>query len=645
MSKTSEIARIKCQYGLWPSVLSPKSMAGGKRFLEVQWDSDGRTLLWVEGQSDQTALFCVDWTTADAPRQLTSDLPVRAKVGYGGGDFTASHGVAVFAEGTSGRLYSQKLASGAAAPLSPPFGAAASPVVSPDGRFVAYVHHDKENVDRLIVADMGGQQWPQVFASGHDFYAQLRFSLDGRRLAFIAWDHPQMPWDGAYLYLADVVQVEGGLPILKNLKRIAGSTDTSVAQPEFSRDGKTVVFISDASGFGQLHVHDIASGRNQQLTRVEGAVFGAPNWIQGQRTFGLLGDGKSAVAAVNQSGFVRLHTVDLTTGAAVPIASLRSYSAVSQVTLDSSGERIAFFGSSPEISGRLVAASVARDFADVRIVARVRGETLSPGDLAKPEAISWESADGEMAHGLFYLPASNLYAPASSGSRPPLIVIVHGGPTSQFYAGYSPDALFFTTRGYGVLYVNHRGSTGYGRAYMLKQRGAWGKVDVEDSVAGADYLGRIGRIDRSRAVIMGGSAGGYTVLQTMVDQPEAFAAGISLYGIANQFSLAADTHKFEARYTDSLLGPLPEAAALYRERSPVFHAAKIKRPLAVFQGTEDKVVPQNQSDMIVKAVQRLGIPHVYHLYPGEGHGFRKAETIEHYYGAIDAFLKENVILS
>jgi dipeptidyl aminopeptidase/acylaminoacyl peptidase len=226
---------------------------------------------------------------------------------------------------------------------------------------------------------------------------------------------------------------------------------------------------------------------------------------------------------------------------------------------------------------------------------------------------------------------------------PPLVVIVQGGPTSQARAGRSAQTLFFTTRGYAVLLVNHRGSTGYGRKYMLKQRGRWGLVDVEDCVSGAKYLAEQGKIDGQRTVIMGGSAGGYTVLQTMVDAPEAFTAGICLYGIANQFTLVADTHKFEERYSDKLLGSLPEAAELYRQRSPLFHAGKIKRPLAIFQGDKDKVVPKDQSDVMVKALQRNGTPCVYHVYEGEGHGFRKAETIEHFYKAIDSFLKENVI--
>jgi dipeptidyl aminopeptidase/acylaminoacyl peptidase len=276
------------------------------------------------------------------------------------------------------------------------------------------------------------------------------------------------------------------------------------------------------------------------------------------------------------------------------------------------------------------------------VVARSSGETIPAAMLARCEAISWPSAGGATAHGLLYRPASDEF---EGIGRPPLIVSVHGGPTSHVRAGYRGEAQFLATRGYAVLYVNYRGSTGYGREYMLELRGNWGICDVEDSVSGARHLVETGAVDPERLVIMGGSAGGFTVLQTMVDQPEVFTAGVSLFGVSDQFHLAAETHKFESRYTDSLIGPLPEAAALYRERSPGFHAAKIRRPLAVFQGDIDRVVPKAQSDLVVEALRRSGTPHVYHVYQDEGHGWRKRETIEHYYTALDQFLKKYVLFS
>jgi dipeptidyl aminopeptidase/acylaminoacyl peptidase len=250
--------------------------------------------------------------------------------------------------------------------------------------------------------------------------------------------------------------------------------------------------------------------------------------------------------------------------------------------------------------------------------------------------------DGEQVHGLFFPP----HNPAFEGSGvPPLIVTIHGGPTSQVKANFNPRAQFFATRGYAVLEVNYRGSTGYGRPYWEALNGMWGVYDVEDAVSGVRHLADQGLVDGSRAVIMGGSAGGFTVLQALVDHPGFFTAAVCLYGVSNQFTLAAETHKFEARYSDKLLGPLPEAADLYRQRSPIFHADRIQDPVIVFQGEDDQVVPRAQSDEIVASLERRGVPHEYHLYPGEGHGFRKTETIEHYYNAVDRFLKQYVIFA
>lgn len=624
------------QYGLWPSAVSPKSMATGKKFVDLAWDQDEHTLVWLESRSGQGTLFAIDADQTDAPRDLTGDLNVRAHVGYGGGDFTVAHGFAYFADGASGRLLRVRVAGGAPSPVTPPFGSAAAPRVTPDGRFVAYVHHDQARTDRLAVVDAQGRYWPQILAEGHDFYAWVRWSPDGRRLAFVAWDHPNMPWEGCRLYLASVNIPHGsGLPTLAPPKLIAGGSQVSIFQPEFTPDGRSLLYVSDESGFGQLHALDLNSGKSTKLTSTQGAEYGQPAWTQEQRSYAVLGNGE-IVAAVNKRGFVRLHALMTDAFEAELLDPLSVYTDVAQPVAQ--GSRLAFFGSSPTVSQRLVVHDFAKDKS--RIVARQGPDMLAEGDLAHAVALTWRSAGLEEAHGLFYAPANSRY---SGIGRPPLIVIIHGGPTAQARAGFKMEAQFFASRGYAVLYVNHRGSSGYGREYMLKLRGKWGQVDVEDAVSGARHLVDAGKVDPGRMVIMGGSAGGYTVLQTLVDEPEAFQAGIVEYGIANQFTLVADTHKFEERYSDFLLGPLPDTAKLYRQRSPLFHAAKIRRPLALFQGAKDQVVPPSQAESIVKALQRAGTPHIYHLYEGEGHGFRKAETLEHFYTTVDAFLREHVI--
>ena len=358
------------------------------------------------------------------------------------------------------------------------------------------------------------------------------------------------------------------------------------------------------------------------------------------RTYALTHDGRFLLADRNRQGFHTLVRVDLASGEEQTVEALGEYSDISGLQASPAGDRVVLVASAPTIPPRVVEHDFARG--QTRVLARSTAENVPPEALSRCDAVSWKSPDGEDAYGLFFPPASGRF---ESAGKPPLVVLVHGGPTSQVPAGWRSDIQFFATRGYGVLALNYRGSTGYGRRYMLKLRGNWGVADVEDAADGVRYLAQSGRIDPERAVIFGGSAGGFTVLETMAQKPDVFRAGICLYGVADQFHLAAQTHKFEARYLDSLLGPLPEAAAIYRERSPVFHAERIRRPLAIFQGADDHVVPRRQAELIVEALKRNGTPHLYHVYEGEGHGWRKRETIEHFYRTVDEFLRRHVLFS
>lgn len=630
--------KIARQYGLWDSPITPKGLAESLRLNSVVYDSDGKTLVWHEGRSGRGVIIA-ESSQNDAPRDLTSDLSVRAEVGYGGGDFTVHGGFAYFAVHKDGRLFRQPITAGPATPITPKFGSAASPVVSPDGRFVAYVHYDGEKTDVLGIVDAEGQRWPQVFTSGYDFYMQPRWSPDGKRFAWIAWDFPNMPWDGTKLCVADVIEAGDGLPRLGEPRVIAGGDDVTIFQPEFTRDGKRILYVSDETGWGRLRATDLDSGESNWLTP-DGVELGWPAWAQDMRTYAVLGDGRFAVAAIGDRGFQRLHRVDLQSGGTELIAELGDYSEISTVEATADSSRFAFIGSGPKTPKRIVEFDLASQ--TTRTVARSSGETVRSEALAACKPVAWPTSDSETAHGLFYEPASDRF---TSTGKPPVVLLIHGGPTGQSVAGWNSNAQFFATRGYAVLVVNYRGSTGYGREYMLRLRGNWGICDVEDSLSGVRYLAKQNLIDPDRTVIMGGSAGGFTVLQTLSQRPDSFTAGVSLYGVANQFHLASDTHKFETRYLDTMIGPLPDDAQKYYDRSPEYYADRIKRPLAVYQGEIDKVVPKAQSDAIVEALKRSGTPHIYHCYEGEGHGWRKRETIEHFYSSVDAFLREHVIFS
>lgn len=625
------------QFGLWDSPIRPEVLAQGLRLSDVAWDSDGETLVWMEGRSDRGVLVCA--RPGEAPRDLTTDLSVRAQVGYGGGDFTVAGGYVYFAALT-GRLYRQPLEPGPAIPLTPEFGNAAAPTVSPDGRWLLFVHH-YEGADGLAVVDVPGKRWPQKLVFDDDFYMQPRWHPDGTKIAWVSWNHPQMPWDGTMLKLATLKADGAGSPTVTDVQTVAGREDVAIFQPEFSPDGRYLAYVSDETGWGNLYLYDLAQDRHQALTADE-AEIGYPAWIQGFRTYGFSPDGATLYYLCNRSGARRLWAYSLSEGTARQVASgLSAYTWLDQIAVSPHRETLAFVASSGAIPARVITWDVG-DGSPLRVWKRSTAENVPPRDLSTPRSLAWQAADGTEVHGLYYPPHSNAF---ESAGLPPAIVLIHGGPTSQSTARYDAQAQFFATRGYAVLQVNYRGSTGYGRAYMTALRGNWGLYDVEDAVGGARYLAEAGLADPGKLVIMGGSAGGYTVLQSLVTHPGFFKAGVCLYGVSNLFTLAADTHKFEERYLDSMVGPLPEASARYRERSPIFAADRIVDPMAVFQGEIDRVVPKEQSDEIVASLRARGVPHVYHVYKGEGHGWRKSETIEDFYRRVDAFLRQYVLFA
>ncbi|MCC7366018.1 MAG: S9 family peptidase [Dehalococcoidia bacterium] len=624
-------------FGLWESPLSARSLANVIRLSDPAWDTDGRTIGWVEGRSDRGVLVVQDHAEGGAPRDLTPpELSVRAFVGYGGGDMTLSHGAAYFVGQADQRIYRQELAGGPARPITPAFGAASTPTVSPDGRWLVYVS-TYEDVDALAIVDTEGRRWPQRIATGRDFYMQPDWHPAGDRLAWVEWDHPNMPWDGTETKLANVVFPEGGLPQLAGATTIAGGASTATYQPIFTRDGAAMLYVSDETGWGHVYRRDLATGETRRISSGEGE-FGEPAWNQGMR--------RITVTPAGRVTGVRTRLAFDTLTVAEPGGELADrpdlhpgYTAIGLPVASPADERIAFFGGSGQQTARLVVADLEAPGAP-RVLRRASGETVPAAALSAPQAVDWQSFDGELAHGLYYPPASARF---EAEGAPPLVVVIHGGPTSMVAAAWNAYAQFFATRGYAVLLPNYRGSTGYGREYMLKLRHSWGVYDVQDAKYGAEAMAARGLADRRRLVIFGGSAGGYTVLQSLVDEPGFYRAAVCMFGISNQFTLVADTHKFEARYSDSLLGELPGAAARYRDRSPLFHASKIQDPVAVFQGEIDRVVPREQSDAIVGSLRARGVPHEYHLYEGEGHGWRKTETIEAFYTAVERFLRQYVI--
>jgi len=677
----------KGPYGWWRSEMSPRMMAEEIRLSEVAWSPAGDRLIWLEGRSGKNVLVAA--TDDGAPCDLTVDGSARGGVGYGGGAMASMADGVVFCR--EGRLQRLRYEHGQPCPLTPSYGAVASPTPSPDGRWIVYVHSDGTD-DVLAVVDAAGRRWPQKLASGADFYTTPAWHPDGRYLAWVEWDHPNMPWDGTRLVLATVGGANGyigagrgrgeplprprgecspsgisqmrgrantgaedraqvrpymglvspgssadeshPLPSLIETTHVAGDGDTAATEPSFSPDGRWLAYICDADGWDDLYLRDLSTGETRRLTP-GGADYGQPAWAQGLRSYAWAADSSALYAVRRGAAREALWRVPLDGGQPEPVQALAGYASIQQPTVGADG-RLVCIASSHDTPPRLVMWDP-RD-GSVRVHARATAERLDPAALTAPQSLAWCGEDGEEVYGLLYQPVGG-----PPDQRPPLMVSVHGGPTGRARRGWDPSAQFLATRGWAVLALDYRGSAGYGRAYRNRLRSNWGLLDVADAVSGAQHCAKTGLVDGDRMAIMGGSAGGYTVLETLAQHPGVFAAGVCMYGVTDLFALAEETHKFEAHYTDSLVGPLPEAAAAYRERSPARHAERIRDPLAIFQGEEDKVVPPSQAEALVAALRERGVPHTYRTFASEGHGWRQRETIVAFWDDVLAFLRSHLL--
>ena len=611
--------KTKTNYGLWESNLLPTDASGQKRFLDLK--ARNNTLVWAESRGSASVI--VAKTGNDAPNDVSTGVGVRGGVGYGGGEFDVFENIVAFS-GANGRIYTVNLDHGKPVAISPPFGSTASPTFSPDGKHVAYVHTE-DDVDVVAAVPTDGSAWPKIVAQGADFYNNPTWSPDGNSLTYVCWDKPNMPWDSSRL---EQTTLDGERKVIFE--------QNAVAQPHYSPNGKRLAFVSDAEpastapeagGRWQIFVQD-SGGEIRQITNEE-MDFGGPAWVQGIRYFDWIDD-ENLLAIATKNGQWNAFVVNVDACSSTKIEGLEKYAFLSQPVAFDDG--FAFVASAPKITPRIVSISKT---GSVTVIQRAAAERFSESQFAQMQPKSW-TFEGIEVFGNYYAPTNDCF---ESDGLPPAIIMIHGGPTSQRSAAFSFQNQFFTSRGYAVLDVNYRGSTGYGREYMQALYGNWGVSDVDDAVSAADFLAKEKLADPKKIIIMGGSAGGYTVLQSLVNS-DTFAAGVCLYGIGNLFTLAAGTHKFEASYNDIPLGALPEANDIYRDRSPLFHAEKIKSPLIIFHGRKDLAVPFEQAENLVK---KLTSKHEFHIYDNEGHGWRNPETIEHFYNHTLSFLESHVI--
>jgi dipeptidyl aminopeptidase/acylaminoacyl peptidase len=609
--------------GAWTSPITAAVVAAGATPLSAPM-LDGGDVYWLAGRASEGGRTTLLRQGADGAIAELTPAPcnVRTRVHeYGGGAAFAAGGTVWFSHFADNSIYRVRPGE-APQPLSAGGLLRWADFVLDDLRSrLVGVREDHSAggaypVNTICELDIGpGMSGKEtVLVEGNDFYSSPRLSPDGAQLAWLCWDHPRMPWQGTELWLADI-EDDGSLV---NGRLIAGGADESICQPEWSPGG-VLYFVSDRSGWWNLYryARDDHGGVVHPVCPRE-AEFAGPHWTFGNSLYGFRSEAE-IVCTYIEDGVSRLARLDVASGRLSPIDN--PYQEIRDLRV--AGDTVALLGGAPTVALELARFDLASGGRTV--LARSIEALPDTGYLSVPESISYPSADGRTAYA-FYYPPTNADVALAAGEKPPLMTIGHGGPTSMATSTLKLATQFWTSRGFAVLDVNYGGSTGFGRAYRDLLREQWGVVDVQDCVAGARYLADRGLVDPDRLVIRGSSAGGLTVLSALAFH-DVFKAGASYYGVSDLKGLDADSHKFESHYTEYLIAPPARADAVYAERSPVNHTDKLRRPMIFFQGLDDKVVPPPQSEVMVTALRARGVPVAYLTLEGEGHGFRKADSI------------------
>ncbi len=624
-------------FGSWRSPITTQRITADRVGIG-QVALDGDSIYWTESRPAEAGRVALLRRGPDGRREdvTPAGSNVRTRVHeYGGGAIAVRDGVVVYVDFADGRLWRRDVDAdgiGVPRPLTPEVANAslrhADPVIDPVRRRVVCVQEDHRGggpaLNRIVDVALDPVEGaplpePRILVSGHDFFSNARLDPEGRRACWLAWDHPDLPWDGTGLWVADV----GADGSFESPRRVAGGRGESIFQPEWSPIGR-LHFVSDRTDWWNLYRFDALPGAGAEppqpraLAPME-AEFGEPQWVFGLTAYAFVGPDR-LLCRYTRDGIWYLGLLDASTG------ELQS--------LDPGGTWYGSMAAHPDGGAVVTVASATRDTWLVRldtttgeatVVAESSGDAPDERFLSIPEPVAFPTGNGETAHALFYPPRNPEFV-GPDGELPPLLVNVHGGPTAMAGAALVLGIQFWTSRGIAVLDVNYRGSSGYGRQYRELLAGRWGEVDLEDAASGARFMAGAGRADPSRLLIHGGSAGGYTTLCAVTFRDE-FRAGTSYFGIADLEVFTRETHKFESRYMDGLLGPYPAAANVYHDRSPIHFVDRISCPVLLLQGLDDRIVPPDQAELMFEALRRRGIPVAYLAFEGEGHGFRRAETI------------------
>lgn len=605
-------------YGSWRSPITSQMVASESVGL-TQLVVDGGNVYWIEMRPSEGGRYVIVCLSPDGRLQdVTPSLfNARTRVNeYGGGSYLVAEGVVYFSNFTDQRLYRQR-PDAVPQPITPkgPWRYADG-VYDAHRRRIICVCEDhsqpgQEAVNSLVSVALEGVHPPRGLVAGNDFYAAPRLSPDGQRLAWLTWNHPNMPWDGTELWVGEI---DSDGSIVRH-QLVAGGSEVSIFQPEWSPEGR-LYFVSDVNGWWNLYRWE--GGKIEPVLEME-AEFGRPQWIFGLSTYGFLLE-ESLLCTYTQNGFWHLARIQTSTGELEKIAS--PYTQISELRVVFPDLAVIIAGSPSEAASVVGFQPASRNFSLIRRSTEV---AIDEEFLSSPEPLEFPTENDLVAHAFFYRPKNRDFT-APPDELPPLLVVSHGGPTSATRTHLNLAIQYWTSRGFGVVDVNYGGSTGYGRAYRQRLNGQWGVVDVEDCLNAARTLVARGEADGNRLAIRGGSAGGYTTLCALTFH-DVFRAGASYYGVSDLEALTKETHKFESRYLDQLIGPYPEKADLYRQRSPIHFTERLRCPAIFFQGLEDKVVPPNQTERMVEALRQKGVPVAYVPFEGEQHGFRRAENI------------------
>jgi dipeptidyl aminopeptidase/acylaminoacyl peptidase len=603
-------------YGSWVSPISVDQLTATSIGLSAV-QIDGQYVYWLESRAAEGGRASL-WRrliTGGEPVEVTpAPAYVRNRVHeYGGGEYHVSDGTVVYSEFSDGRLYAVR---GAAAPepITPAGAFRFGDIrVHPDRGLVLAVREDHssggEPANTIVALDLDGPNpdGGAVLRAGADFYSTPELSMSGV-LAWTQWNHPNMPWDSTTI----MVGALSGRTIM-NSQAVAGGPLESALQPRWL--GEKLIFVSDRTNWWNLYLWSEGDVRPLCATEAE---FCEPQWVLGQRPYAIIDD-DHLLCSINGSGEESIAVLRMSDGTLEQMSPPGTAAA----SLDAGGRNAAAVLDYPDRPAGLALLDL--DQSDWTVVRSSSAMIMDAASISVARRVSWAGEQGTV-YGYFYPPTNGSYS-APADTLPPLITLSHGGPTGFAGADFKIAYQFWTSRGFAILDVNYSGSSGFGRTYRDRLKGRWGISDVQDCVAGAVSMGAQGLADPARLVIRGGSAGGFTTLAALTTT-SVFAAGISLFGIADLEAMATDTHKFEARYLDGLVGPYPQDRARYVERSPINHLDQLAAPILLLQGTDDKVVLPDQAEMMADAARQKGLPVAMIMFEGEGHGFRKAETIK-----------------